>query len=207
MAKLLTYVGALTASISPFTNSSTGSGSASIVSSAFEINTGSGSDTGAAYLDNTFGVDVDESAGYLEMLALPTGGRCDVAWVDASENGYRIRWTSTQFTWSRLAGGTPTTLSGPTTWSSASHRWFRIREASGTTYLEMAPDSGSGSPGTWSTLYSEATTTPGWTHTAIDKTFFAPAAVGTGVTRFRYMNTQAPGVTARNFRLPLLGAA
>ncbi len=192
MAKLSTYIGALTSTISPLTNTSSGGGSASIVSSAFEVNTGTGSDAGAASIDTGFGVDIDESQGHLEITALPTGGRCDLAWVDSTESGYRLRLTSTQFTWARLAAGTPTTLSGPTTWDAGLHKWLRIREASGTTFLEMAPDSGAGAPGTFSTIFSEATTTSGWTHTAIDMTWFAPAGAGTGVSRYRYLNTNAP---------------
>src|SRR5262245_44875914 len=101
-----------------------------------EVNSGSGGDFANAAIPNASGGDLDESSAHIELTALPTGGRCDVAWTDATETGYRIRFTPTEFTWARLAAGVPTTLSGPTTWSAASHKWFRIREVGGTTFLE-----------------------------------------------------------------------
>lgn len=195
MSALSTYVGSLTASIAPFTDTSLGTGDVSIVSAAMQVDTGSGSDVGACNIDGAFGITIDESSGHLELHALPTGGRCDLFCGDVTEGGYRLRLTSTQWTLSSLIGGGPTTLAGPTTWD-ASHKWYRWREASGTIYLEFAPDNGAGAPGTWVTAYSEATTTTGWTHTAVDVTFFAPAAVGAGVSRYRYFNTQAPASNA-----------
>lgn len=43
-----------------------------------------------------------------------------------------------------------------TTYSSTTHAWWRIRETSGTTFWETAPDS-SGSPGSWTVQASQAT--------------------------------------------------
>jgi hypothetical protein len=207
MPKLSTYVEALTSTIGALVEASSGAASFSIVSSALECNTGAGSDAAFGGINTTFSGltgDIDEDTCHFEITALPTGGRCDIALTDASESGYRLRLTSTQWTLSRMVGGTPTTVAGPTTWASGSHKWFRVREASGTTYLEFAPDNGAGAPGTWSTAYSEATTTSGWAHTALDLYWFAPNGAGTGVSRYRYLNTNAP-VTVTVKTLAALG--
>lgn len=192
MAKLDTFVELLTSTLGALSSSSVGTGNFSIVSAALQVDTGSGSDYGSGGTGTGFGDDIDESSAYFEITALPTGGRCDITVVDASENGYRIRLSTTQITTARLVGGSPTTIAGPTTWSSASHKWVRFREASGTFYVEAAPDNGSGAPGTFSTLASESTGTTGMTHTAVNLAWFAPASVGAGVSRFRYLNTSAP---------------
>jgi hypothetical protein len=192
MAKLDTYVELLTSTLGALSDTSTGAASFSIVSSALEVNTGSGSDLGRGGVELAYGGDIDESSAYFEVTAIPTGGRCDIVVDDVSENGYRIRLDATNITVTRLVGGSPTTLAGPTAWSSASHKWLRFREASGTFFIEGAPDSGSGSPGTFSTLASEATTTSGMDHTAVRLFWFAPAGAGTGTSRYRYLNTQAP---------------
>lgn len=202
MAKLDTYVEDLTSSLGVLTSTSTGAGTFSIVSSALNVFSGAASDVGRGGLELAYGADIDESSAYFEVESIPTGGRCDISCDDASEDGYRIRLTSTQITISGLVGGFPTTLYGPVSWSSASHKWIRFREASGTTYIEGAPDSGSGAPGTWSTLASEATTTTGWTHTAVRIQWVMPNGAGNGTSRYRYLNTQAP-----NRRRRLLCAA
>ena len=192
MAKLDTYVELLTSTLGALSNTSTGAASFSIVSSALEVNTGTGSDQGKGGLELAYGGDIDESSIYFEVTAIPTGGRCDITCDDVTESGYRIRLDTTNITVARLAAGTPTTIAGPTAWSSASHKWLRFREASGTFFIEGAPDSGSGSPGTFSTLASEATTTSGMDHTAVRLFWFAPNLAGTGTSRYRYLNTQAP---------------
>ena len=176
MAKLDTYVELLTSTLGALSNTSTGAASFSIVSAALEVNTGTGSDQGKGGLELAYGGDIDESSIYFEVTAIPTGGRCDITCDDVTESGYRVRLDTTNITVARLAAGTPTTIAGPTAWSSASHKWLRFREASGT----------------FATLASEATTTSGMDHTAVRLFWFAPNLAGTGVTRFRYLNTSAP---------------
>lgn len=204
MAKLSTRVEALTTSLGALVNNSSGGGSATIVSSALELNAGStGGDAAQVLTGSSFGDDIDEDAIYWQVVALPTAGRMDFAVVDAEEDGYRIRLDSTNILISRLAAGTPTTISGPTAWSSASHKWIRFREASGTFFVEGAPDNGSDAPGTFTTIVSEATTTnASFTHTAVDASWFMPF-IAAGTTRLRYLNTSA--VTARVARMLLLG--
>ena len=65
------------------------------------------------------------------------------AWNDLSDT-----WEAYNFT---VTGG----------WDPVNHAWLRIREDSGTIYWEAAPDNG-GSPGTWTTLTSQAHS--GWTN-------------------------------------------
>lgn len=205
MAKLSTYVEQLTSTLGAVVDTSVGTGTASIVSSAFQIYSGNtGSDRGRANVPGSFGGDIDESEVYFEITALPTAGICDITIADSGENGYQMRLTSTQWTLSRMVGGSTTTLSGPTTWSAASHKWLRVREASGTTHFEFAPDSGAGAPGTWTSVYSEATTSSGWTHTAVDVKWVSFFAGGEGTSRYRYLNTTAPVVGGPKL-LALLG--
>lgn len=198
MAKLSTYVEPLTSVLGGLTNSSSGGGSVSIVSSAAEMNAGStGGDAARIETGVAFADDIDDDAVYWQVVALPTAGRVDFTIVDAEEDGYRIRLDATNILISRMAAGTPTTVSGPTAWSSGSHKWIRFRETSGTFFVEGAPDSGSNSPGTFSTIYSEATNTnASFTHTAVDATWFMPF-ISAATFRFRYLNTSAQSPVPR----------
>lgn len=73
--------------------------------------------------------------------------------------------------------GTPTHVAGPTAYSSTTHAWLRIREASNTLYWETAASSASNPPGSgdWAVFASTPTTDLTW---SLDNVYFSLQAGG-----------------------------
>jgi len=74
------------------------------------------------------------------------------------DDGYQIQWSYSDGVLNvlrRINGS----WDNPwyTTYSATDHAWLRIRESSGTIYLDTAPDDGSGNPGSWTNRYNYAT--------------------------------------------------
>ena len=174
MAKLDTLQNRFNTDFAGFTEGTTGDGDATIAHGALSLD--GGTSASSVFVSSTdTALDFDESFCYVQLVCVPftAGFTFEFNLVSAGEHGYRLRVSPAlgglRVDRMNLGSGTQILL---TTYDPVAHKWLRFREAGGTTFIEAAPDSGSGTPGTFSTLVSEATDTNVlFIHTAVSPAF------------------------------------
>lgn len=99
--------------------------------------------------------DMTGSGVYLQVLSVPSNGGATTtdafvqAYIDGS-NKLTILWEGGSLYAQKMVGGVNTNITS-VTYNSTTHKWWRIRESSGTTYWETSPDNT-----TWTALTSQS---------------------------------------------------
>lgn len=173
MAKLDTLVNSFAVDFTGFTEGVTGDGDATIAHGCLSLD--GGTSASSVFVGSTATYDSDESSAYFQLVSVPltSGFQFEASLLGTLENGYRLRVAPslTGLRVDRMVAGSGTQIH-LVTYNPVAHKWLRFREASGTFFVEAAPDSGSGTPGTFVTLVSEATTTnAAFVHTDVNLNF------------------------------------
>lgn len=141
---------------SDWTDTTTGNGSVSTNDTEFTTTFTSDGNNQEAYRDTAAGTwSLDESSIYVRIKqqgsSTPNGTRifCQLLLVYDANNSieWELDYSGTLRAYQTLAGSQTQKGSGLT--FGAAYEWWRIRETGGTIYWDTAPDSGSGTPGTW----------------------------------------------------------
>lgn len=176
MAKIHTLQNPFDTNTTGFDDVSSGGGSATITGGALRLDSGGVGGVGSMFPTGSY--DLSDSAIYIQVPSWPTKGTWrfhPISIEGVGGHGYRIRYVAgTGILLDRMTAGSGSPI---VTIPFNTYRddlllpcWWQIREASGTTYIEKAPDLGTGLPGTFVPLVTEATNT----NPSFDPTLVSP---------------------------------
>jgi hypothetical protein len=113
--------------------------------------------------------DLTSSSLYMRFVPyVATDAQFSVQLMEPSNNENKLHfgYNGSNFVFYKTVSGTQTEL-GTVAYNSTTMAWWRVREASGTSYIDTAPDS-SGSPGTWTNQFSTPDTTFNFPLTSVE---------------------------------------